>query len=87
MESVSLADLSEGKPVYDVCRVFLASLQLANLGNIDFVTDNGEAPSGDVLDLHEVKLRFRSAEKVRFDCALLWPFFILLHYVYQRISF
>ena len=65
---VSLADLVRGKPNYDVCRIFLASLQLANTGNIDIEggCDTDEEEDGDVrvLGLDEVRLRFRSTAKV-----------------------
>ncbi len=40
-EVVSLAELAAGKPQYDVCRIFLASLQLANTGNIEIETVGG----------------------------------------------
>ena len=33
-EIVPLAAVTAGKPSYDVCRIFLASLQLANEGNL-----------------------------------------------------
>ncbi len=85
---VTLAELAKGKPIYDVCRIFLASLQLANTGNIQIeeqpLPSCGRGGSGGssggsgssrgaqddvrVLDVSQVRFRFRTAEKVwRFE--------------------
>lgn len=66
-EVVSLADLAANKPRYDVCRIFLASLQLANTGNIEIesqIPQDAEDEDVHVLNIDQVQFRFRTANKV-----------------------
>lgn len=69
-EVVTLATLAQNKPRYDVCRIFLASLQLANTGNIDIEGPNGTAAAGDgehvqVFNLEQLHFRLKTTTKVR----------------------
>ena len=63
-EVVTLADLATGKPAYEVCRILLASLQLANTGNIEIEAGGDDDGELRVLGVDEVRLRFRTADKV-----------------------
>jgi hypothetical protein len=58
-EVVHFSEIVEGKPAYEVSRVFLACLQLANLGNVDFQQSNGEHDDFDVNLLSEKSNRLQ----------------------------
>ena len=63
-----------GKPAYDVCRIFLASLQLANEGNLLL---HHPENSGDVCGLNDLRVEVLSdvMSEERFDTTSLrpWP--------------
>lgn len=63
-EEVSFKDVVEGKSSGEVCRVFLACLQLANFGNVDVMP----LQRGEVVDyMQPFHLRLLSAERMNKD--------------------
>jgi hypothetical protein len=66
---IPLAAVTAGKPAYDVCRIFLASLQLANEGNLLL---HHPENSGDVCGLNDLRVEVLSdvMSEERFDTYL-----------------
>ena len=53
VETCSFATVVQGREPFEISRLFLASLQLANSGNLDF----GHKGSGRVCSLHDLQFR------------------------------
>jgi hypothetical protein len=56
---VHFSEIVQGKPSYEVSRVFLACLQLANLGNVNFEQSRGTVEDFDVRLLNEKSNRLQ----------------------------
>lgn len=67
-EAVAFNDVAAGRSAGEVCRVFLACLQLANLGNVDLLRPVDEAaPSAAAEDASPFALRLLSADRLNRD--------------------